>query len=224
MLYLDLAELDAVFNGRWLWSTDGPNLAWFRRGDHFGDPAEPLAVSVRRLVESELGRASAGPVCLLTHLRYFGYCMNPVSFYYCWSRDGGELDAIVAEVHNTPWGETHCYVLDARRGSHHVFSKAFHVSPFMGMDQQYRWRLQAPGETLTVNMQSFENERRVFSASMSLCALPVTGRTLSRVLCRYPAVTAKVIGAIYWQALKLRLKGLPFHTHPRHHVPGPAER
>lgn len=223
MMYLDLAELDEVFHDRWLWSAGGPNLAWFRRADHFGDAGENLGASVRALVQTELGRSPGGPVCLLTHLRYFGYCMNPVSFYYCWDADAVTLDAIVAEVHNTPWGETHCYVLDARRGMRHGFRKAFHVSPFMGMEQQYQWRLPPPGETLTVGMQSFENGRRVFNATLSMREQAVTGRHLARVLTRYPAMTGKVIGAIYWQALKLRLKGMPFHEHPGSRQARPVE-
>jgi len=224
MMYLDLSELDEVFAGRRLWSTERFNLAWFRRADHFGDPAVALDSSVRALVAGKLGRRPNGPVCVLTHLRYFGYCMNPVSFYYCWSADGAVLDAIVAEVHNTPWGETHCYVLDARESSRHEFRKAFHVSPFMGMDQQYRWRLSAPGTTLTVCMQSFENERRVFSATLGMRERAVTAGNLSRVLVRYPGMTAKVVGAIYWQALKLRLKGAPFHEHPGGYQLDRAER
>lgn len=224
MMYLDLSELEQVFRGRWLWSTGGFNLAWFRRTDHFGNPAEDLEASVRRLAAERLGRTPAGPVCLLTHLRYLGYCMNPVSFYYCWDAGGGSLEAIVAEVHNTPWGETHCYVLDPRRGGPHELRKSFHVSPFMGMDQQYRWRLSPPGRTLAVGMQSYEAGRRVFNASMSMREQPVTGAALARVLCRYPFMTGKIIGAIYWQALNLWLRGAPFHAHPKHYQPRQAER
>jgi len=224
MMYLDLSELDELFRHRWLWSSRGFNLAWFRRTDHFGDPDMDLEPAVRSLVAERLGRRPQGPVCLLTHLRYFGYCMNPVSFYYCWDAAGERLDAIVAEGHNTPWGETHCYVLDPRRGEQHEFRKSFHVSPFMGMDQQYRWRLPAPGRTLSVSMQNFEDERRVFNASLGMRAVPITGSALAGVLCRYPFMTGKVIGAIYWQALRLWLKGTPFHDHPKHYQPRQAER
>jgi DUF1365 family protein len=136
MAYLDLAELDEVFAGRWLWSTSRPALARFRRGDHLGDGGAPLDAAVRSLVEGETGERPAGPIRLLTQLAYLGYCFNPVSFYYCFDAAGERVVTIVAEVNNTPWGERHCYVLDARGGAGLAFAprKALHVSPFMPMD------------------------------------------------------------------------------------------
>lgn len=104
MLYLDLAELPALFDGRWLWSARRPALAWFRRADYLGDPAVPLDAAVRDLVRERTGARPTGPIRLLTHLRYFGYAQNPVSFYYCFSADGSAVETIVAEVTNTPWG------------------------------------------------------------------------------------------------------------------------
>ena len=109
MAYLDLAELDRVFAGRWLWSARRAAPARFAREDHFGDPALPLDEAVRRLVHERTGRRPAGPIRLLTHLRYFGYVFNPVSFFYCYA--GDEVQTIVAEVNNTPWGERCMYVL-----------------------------------------------------------------------------------------------------------------
>ena len=87
----------------------------------------------------------AGPIRLLTHLRYFGYCMNPVSFYYCFDAAGTALETIVAEITNTPWRERHQYVLpvaERRRALRFEFDKDFHVSPFMPMEMQYRLALQ----------------------------------------------------------------------------------
>ena len=89
-VYLDLDELDHVFQGRLLWSTKGANVAWFRRTDHVGDPRMPLRDAVSELVERRTGRRPRGPIRLLTHLRYFGYCMNPVSFYYCFDLSGDQ--------------------------------------------------------------------------------------------------------------------------------------
>lgn len=101
-LLLDLDELDTVFAGRWLWSVNRRNLAEFRRSDYFGDPARPLADAVRDHAAGTLGYRPAGPVRLLTHLRFAGHVFNPVSFYYCYQADGSTLDCIVAEITNTP--------------------------------------------------------------------------------------------------------------------------
>ena len=143
LAYLDLAELDTVFRGRWLWSARRFALAWFRRRDHLGSPAMPLDQAVRDLVERHSGRRPQGPIRLLTHLRYFGYCFNPVSFYYCFDAQGEQVETVVAEVNNTPWGERHCYVLDGEPRLRYRTSKAMHVSPFMPMDARLRMALHA---------------------------------------------------------------------------------
>ena len=217
---LDLDELDVVFHGCQLWSTSRPALAWFRRSDHFGDATKPLKQEVADLVELQTGRRPLGPIRLLTHLRYFGYVMNPVSFFYCYAADGETLQAIVAEVHNTPWGERHCYVLEVslqRTESHHFdFDKQFHISPFMSMDQRYVWHLSEPRNQLTVQMANFENGEELFVADMTLERRPITTWNLARSLALFPWMTAKVVGAIYWQALKLYAKGCPFYPHPKH--------
>ena len=107
MVYLDLDELPELFRDSWLWSAERPALAWFRRADHLGPPDAPLAQCVRDRVAAITGRRPAGPVRLLTHLRYAGFAMNPVSFYYCFDAGGERLEAVLAEVTNTPWRERH---------------------------------------------------------------------------------------------------------------------
>lgn len=229
MTYLDLSELDEVFRGRWLWSTGRPALSWFRRSDHLGDPDVPLDAAVRTLVETETGRAPRGPIRLLTNLRTLGYVMNPVSFYYCFDADDTRVETVVAEVHNTPWGERHCYVLDRTRNEgtderqRFRFPKAFHVSPFMAMEQHYDWRFGAPGARLPVHMENHEDGRRLFEATMVLRRRPITGGTLARALVRFPFMTGRVVAAIYLQALKLRLKRVPFHPHPKHRLSAQAK-
>ena len=221
-LYLDLAELDRVFRGRWFWSTSRFALARFRRNDHLGDPEVPLETSVRDLVESETSLRPEGPIRLLTHLRYFGYVMNPVSFYYCFSPDESRVQTVVAEVHNTPWGEEHCYILDKSQdlGAGELMRfehpKAFHVSPFMEMDYDYRWRLSEPGENLSVHIDNVRDGAKWFDVTFLLERRPITGFQLARVLLRHPFMTGKVTAAIYWQALRLWLKKIPFVPHPKH--------
>jgi DUF1365 family protein len=219
MVYLDLAELDTVFKGRWLWSAHRPAIARFDRADHFGDPNVPLERCVRDLVERETGARPAGPVRLLTHLRYFGHCINPVSYYYCFDASGEKVETLVAEVTNTPWGERHCYVLSETRHPRterylrYETAKRMHVSPFMPMDVGYTWGFSPPDETLNVHMGLHAREK-VFDATLTLTRKPITGVQLARALIEFPLMTLKVAGAIHWEALKLWLKGVPVHTHP----------
>ena len=220
MMYLDLDELPDLFRGRWFWSTRRPALARFRREHHLGSAGEPLKEAVLDLVEQETGHRPPGPVRLLTNLSYFGYCFNPVSFYYCFDADGTALDTIVAEVNNTPWGERDTYVLPVKdsvgEGGILRFQpeKKMHVSPFMPMRMDYDWSFIDPGKRLTVFMANENEGQRVFSASIALERREITPASLARVLVTYPFMTLKVIGAIYWQALRLWLKRCPFYAHP----------
>jgi DUF1365 family protein len=218
-LYLDLAELDTVFNGRWLWSTRGVNLAYLRRKDHFGDPAMTIDEAVRSLVQERTGKRPAGPVRMLCHLRYLGHNFNPATFYYCYDAAGSRVETIVVEVHNTPWGEVHCYVVDEREniGSREQkrfrLKKDFTVSPFMPMDLEYEWTFTEPGTTVNVHMEDFDKDGRIFEAELAAERREITGTSLRRMLLTYPVVTLKVISNIYWQAFRLWRKGVPFYGH-----------
>jgi len=233
MLYLDLDELETVFKSRWLWSTKRINFAWFRRADYMGSPEQPLSDAVRELVDLETGSKPPGPIRLLTNLRYLFYKSNPVSFYYCFEADGKTLHSVVAEVTNTPWGERYCYVLgqqqrvqcngehcdtlDAgnQQGEYHCFqtAKKFTVSPFMTLDMDYWFKYSLPSEHLQVVMQNRRQGKKLFDVELSLQGYPINSANLAKQLLKIPLMTTKVTAAIYWQALKIWLKGVPFLGH-----------
>lgn len=199
LLYLDLDELPDVLDHSRLWAA----IARFDRADHLGDPARPLRTEVLDLVEAQTGSRPAGPVRVLTQLRHYGIAFNPISFYYCFDA-GEQLAAVAAQVTNTPWAERHAYVLGERVG------KEFHVSPFLGMDAEYACRFSVPGRTLQVHIES----PPAFDATLSLLRREIDAPRLRRLLVRYPAPPLAILARIYLQALRLKLRGVPYHPHP----------
>lgn len=223
MMYLDLDELPHVFAGARLWSYERFNLACFQRRFFYGDAQIPLADAVRGGTAAAIGREIHGPIRMLTHLRYWGYCYNPVTFYYLFEQDGHTLGAITAEITNTPWRERHAYYLDCRNAEspktgryRWQFPKKFHISPFMPMNVHYDWRFGVPGEQLSVHMQSVIDAKKHFDATLTLSREQITPANLNRVLLHYPVMTTKVVTMIHWQALRLWLKRTPFYEHPKY--------
>jgi uncharacterized protein len=235
-MYLDLGELPGVFDPYPLWSARRRAPARFRREDFLGDPARPLAECARDAVEAETGSRPAGPVRLLTGLRYLGHSFNPVSFYYCFDSAGERVEAVVADVENIPWGESHPYVLARGAGEGPVLSdeldKALHVSPLMGMDQTYAFRASEPGERLSVHIESRPDGSgtrpsgtasqaggapagKSFDATLNLRRRELSRPLLTGMLARYPAMSLQVVAKIYAQSLRLKLKGARYFPHPQ---------
>jgi len=198
------------------------NWASFDERDHLGSSTLPLR---QRLAESAAAqglRLPEGPIYLLTHLRYLGYAFNPISFYYCYDRHG-QLGAVLNEVNST-FGEQRLYWIDATRatrgpsGLRHRTAKTMHVSPFMTMDVDYEFVLTEPTDSLVAHMNTFRHRdglaRPYFDATLTLERRPWSATEVHRALRRHPMMTAKVVAAIHWEALRLWLKGLPHYTPP----------
>lgn len=221
-LYVDLDELPQLFDNHRFWSLERRNIAAFHRCDYLKPDHVPLKQAVQQCIEHAGYPPTDGPIRLLTHLRYFGYVFNPVSFYYVFEHAGNTLAYIVAEITNTPWKERFTYVLPiAKAEQRHeqwfwAFDKQFHVSPFMGMDKHYGWRFSQPTDTLRVHMEVHQQntEQKEFDATLNLSRQPITAHNLRRVLWQYPLMTTTVVTAIHWQAAKLWWKNVPFHRHP----------
>jgi DUF1365 family protein len=220
MLYLDLNEIEHLFDDSRLWSYEKPNLACWRRRDYIGPRDLPLEEAVRFRVKRHTGGDVNGPIRMLCHACYLGYCYNPVVFYYCFNEDDTALDAIIAEITNTPWGERHAYVLTESMNlgtetrKEFFFPKSFHVSPFMPMDIDYNWRFTTPGQRISIHMRNLRDDALLFDATLNLQRQPFTAANLRRTLWHNPSMTMKVVTMIHWQALKLWWKRTPFFDHP----------
>ncbi len=225
MLYIDLDELPFLFSRFWFWSTNRANIASFKNKNYLCDENGDIKNAVKLEVKKQFDVVPQGPIRMLTHLSYFGYCFNPVSFYYCFDEQGKTIEFVVAQINNTPWNERFCYVLDNRKSDQvegdasnttieSFFDKEFHVSPFFPMDMQYQWRLTQPNEKLNINMLNYKLDEKHFNVSLSLCAKPINSFNLAKALLTFPFMTLKVAFAIYWQSLRLWLKKTPFYDHP----------
>lgn len=228
MLLLDLAEVDQLLDQALFWSSKRLALGWFRRQDYLAPHNVTLAEASRLAVAEAGGVKPEGSVQLLTIPRTYGFCFNPVSFYFI---GGPPFTWMVAEITNTPWRQRHRYVLPRHgdgRAARWEFPKTFHVSPFMEMDQEYRWTITQPSRTLAIRMQCVPRgeQRPRFDAMLLLHRRELTGRTLDRWLLRYPAMAAQVFAKIHVEALRLWLKGARVFTnpHPARVAPGQGGR
>ena len=218
-VYLDLDELESVFDRRWFWSTKRRAIAQLKRSDYIGNNNVSIKNAVIQRIKEETGVTHTGNIKVLTHLRYFGYNFNPVTFYYCYSETGEAIDFIVAEITNTPWGERHSYVLnnkEKRNKMRFSLAKDFHVSPFMPMQLDYDWRFSTPNDALNVHMinTTTDGNEQIFDATLKLKKRPISFFNCARAITLFPFVTVKVIVGIYWQALRLYIKKTPLFTHP----------
>ena len=251
-VWIDLDHISTLAeHSRW-WSVEKFNVVSFCRKDYLpGD--DDLKKAVIDKIHLETGQHFDGKVFLLTNLRYWGYCYNPVSFYFCYDQKN-RLQYILDDINNTPWNERYCYVHDcfAQLNHHHVetkpsrpndkpndkidrdktsknkkyrfsFDKAFHVSPFMPMNLFYQWHYLIKQNSILIHMELFDktevakqqaSQQLKFYANMSLDSLPLNKKNAHRLPLKFPFLCGKIVFGIYWNALKLWIKKIPFYDHP----------
>jgi uncharacterized protein len=228
MLALDLREWPSITHISRLFSLERFNWLSLYRRDYFRPETDNLLQAVSDQVQQATGWRPDGAVQLITHPRYFGYVFNPVSFYFCYHAgdrpDHGAVPRVImAQITNTPWKDRHVYCLETTgaeptsagwRTERFDFSKRFHVSPFNPMDQHYQWTFSFRGPELRIHMGVKQDERKHFDATLVVRRTPLDRKELHRSLRQFPLEALKVVGGIYWHALKLKLKGVPFFTHP----------
>jgi hypothetical protein len=224
MAWLDIDRIPAMMAACPWTAYNRFNWASFDERDHFGDPKLSLRERVMRDARTHGLELPPGPVFLLTHLRYLGYCFNPISFFYCYD-EAGRIHSILGEVHNT-FGEIRNYWLTSenRQGENrqatgnafrYVCPKTLHVSPFNPMNLDYEFVLTEPGQRLVAHMNTAEgSDKPFFDATLTLEHRAWTSRNLAAALAGYPLMTVQVIGAIHWEALRLWIKRVPVFTHP----------
>ncbi len=218
MPFICLQELPELFDNIPFWSARKFALGRFKRSDFLGNIDNPLVEEVKCRIFTETKIRHDGPIFLLANLRYFGFQMNPIAFYYCYNREMTELQYIIAEVNNTPWDERYSYILKGPGRDSWLnteFDKCLHVSPFNPMEMRYHWRSNIPGSRLVVHLKNYQENRLIFDASLALKARALNAWSLNLYLARYPLMTLNIGAAIYWEALKLFVKGTPLYSHPK---------
>ncbi|KKO46162.1 hypothetical protein WG68_07370 [Arsukibacterium ikkense] len=186
----------------------------YRRRDYLpGD--DNLLTAVQHKVRALGGLQDVAKVYLLTPLANWGYYFSPITLYYCYNSNA-EFSYLLAEVSNTPWNERHYYLqhIDAET-AFYQHDKAFHVSPFNPMDMQYRWQIAAPAEALFCSITNIKQQQAVFSAWIRLKRFSLSRANRRQILIRRPWQNVQIMWRIYWHAVKLYLKGVPVHQHPK---------
>ena len=214
MWYLDLDEIDSQPElGRWF-SKKRWAMSRFNRADYLGGPDRPLGDCVKEEMGRLTGTQVTGKVFGLLNLRTMGLYFSPVNFYFGFSKDGGPSH-MLAEVSNIPWNERHHYghLLNSSR-TELINEKEFKVSPFNpSRNQTYRWQIEPPGKAISISLGVHDHRGHVFEAGLRLQRQPFTKKSARQLLLRKPAMTAFIVAGIYWQALKLYIKGIPFQPY-----------
>ncbi len=214
-LWLELDHLSSLPRLSPWFSTTGFAALRFKDSDYLDPKTATNSRAVWQKVVDLGGKDFSGRVFLLGQVRCLGLYFSPVNFFYCYD-EAEQLRYVLAEVSNTPWNERHYYLVPAR--VHHSAEKDFHVSPFLPMDMRYQWRTPAPNERLCLHIEN-HREHKVFDATLIMKRHPLNAPELRNSLRQIPVISVHIVTGIYWQALRLLMKRIPFVPYPKQESP-----
>lgn len=227
-LLLDIDALDGLDRRLRLFSHNRFNLFSFHDRDHGARDGSPLRPWIEARLATRGIDLEGGRIFVHALPRLLGYVFNPLSVFWCYGADGA-LRAVLYEVKNT-FGGQHCYVLPVASGQapgrpvHQRAAKEFFVSPFIGMEAEYRFNIREPEDRLAILIRETVPEGDLLIATHTARRRTLRDRSLARAFVLFPLVTLKVIAAIHWEALKLWAKGVGLQKRPPRPVePGPVE-
>ncbi len=222
MLALDVEQMDKLQGATGVFGFSRFKPLWFNAKDylrsdndsknsHHSEP-NTLTARITDKVQQLGGSDDISRITMLVQVRCFGIYFSPANFYFCYNHND-DCQQMLVEVSNTPWHERHYYLVDIKQK--HICEKEFQVSPFMDLNMRYHWRVKPPetDKTLLIDIENHKTHgdmNKVFAAGLAMQAKPLTAKNIFKTWCSLPVMTMKIIASIYWQAVKLFVKRIPF--------------